>query len=46
LLDWAEPFLIYDAHKADEEALQAAGEHYVARLGRLAARPMSASASA
>ncbi|SEF64373.1 NAD(P)H-dependent oxidoreductase [Bosea lathyri] len=45
-LDWAEPFLIYDAHKADEEALQAAGEHYVARLGRLAARAMPASASA
>jgi putative NADPH-quinone reductase len=36
-LAWAEPFLIYNAHKADDEALQAAAEHYVARLGRLAA---------
>ena len=36
-LAWAEPLLIYNAHKADEEALQAAGEHYVARLVRLAA---------
>lgn len=36
-LAWAEPFLIYNAHKADAEALQAAGEHYAARLGRLAA---------
>ena len=35
-LAWAEPFLIYNAHKADDEALQAAAEHYVARLGRLA----------
>ena len=34
-LVWAEPFLIYNAHKADEEALQAAGEHFAARLGRL-----------
>jgi putative NADPH-quinone reductase len=45
-LDWAEPFLIYNAHKADEEALQAAGEHYVARLGRLSARALPALASA
>ncbi|MDR6871447.1 putative NADPH-quinone reductase [Bosea sp. BE125] len=36
-LAWAEPFLIYNAHKADDEALHAAAEHYVARLGRLAA---------
>ncbi|SFI65103.1 Putative NADPH-quinone reductase (modulator of drug activity B) [Bosea sp. OK403] len=36
-LAWAEPFLIYNAHKADDEALQAAAEHYVVRLGRLAA---------
>ncbi len=36
-LIWAEPFLIYNAHKADTEALQAAGEHYAERLGRLAA---------
>ncbi|CAN7650246.1 NAD(P)H-dependent oxidoreductase [Bosea sp. LjRoot9] len=36
-LAWAEPFLIYNAHKADDEALQAAAEHYVTRLGRLAA---------
>lgn len=36
-LDWQEPFLIYNTHKADKEALQAAGEHFAARLGRLAA---------
>ncbi|PZO02852.1 MAG: NAD(P)H dehydrogenase [Hyphomicrobiales bacterium] len=34
-LAWAEPFLIYNAHKADDETLQAAGEHYANRLGRL-----------
>ena len=34
-LAWVEPFLIYNAHKADDEALQAAGEHYANRLGRL-----------
>lgn len=34
-LAWEEPFLIYNAHKADDEALQAAGEHYARRLGRL-----------
>lgn len=31
-LAWQEPFLIYAAHKADAEALQAAGEHYARRL--------------
>lgn len=36
-LCWAEPFLVYDAHKADEEALRAAAEHYAARIGRLGA---------
>lgn len=36
-LVWAEPFLIYNAHKADAEALQAAGDHYATRLGRLGA---------
>lgn len=31
-LVWQEPFLIYAAHKADQEALQAAGGYYVRRL--------------
>jgi putative NADPH-quinone reductase len=34
-LAWAEPFLIYNSRKADDEALRAAGEHYANRLGRL-----------
>jgi putative NADPH-quinone reductase len=41
-LAWQEPFLIYNAHKADEEALQAAGAHFSARLGRLAAPAQAA----
>ncbi|MET3892689.1 putative NADPH-quinone reductase [Bosea sp. OAE506] len=36
-LTWAEPFLVYDARRADAEALQAAGDNYVSRLGRLSA---------
>ncbi|PTM38869.1 NAD(P)H-dependent oxidoreductase [Bosea sp. 124] len=36
-LNWHEPFLIYNAHKADDEALQAASEHFAVRLSRLAA---------
>jgi putative NADPH-quinone reductase len=38
-LRWAEPFLLFNAHKADDEALQAAAEHYAARLGRLGTAP-------
>lgn len=34
-LHWEDPFLIYDAHKADAEALQEAGAYYVSRLSRL-----------
>lgn len=37
-LAWQEPFLIYDARRADAEALAAAAEHYVARLARLETR--------
>lgn len=37
-LAWQEPFLVYGARKADEEALQALGSHYTARLARLANR--------
>lgn len=37
-LAWQEPFLIYDARRADAEALAAAAAHYVARLARLEAR--------
>lgn len=36
-LAWAEPFLVYDARRADAAALQAAGADYVSRLGRLPA---------
>ncbi|TAJ30384.1 NAD(P)H-dependent oxidoreductase [Bosea sp. (in: a-proteobacteria)] len=36
-LAWAEPFLLYDARRADTQALQAAGAYYVSRLGRLSA---------
>lgn len=31
-LIWQEPFLIYAVHKADAEALEAAGAHYARRL--------------
>ncbi len=34
-LDWQDPFLIYEARKADTEALRLAGEHYARRIGRL-----------
>jgi len=34
-LAWQEPFLIYDARRADAEALEAAADHYVARLAQL-----------
>lgn len=34
-LAWQEPFLIYAAHKADAEALEAAGAHYARRLAGL-----------
>jgi putative NADPH-quinone reductase len=37
-LAWQEPFLIYDARRADAEALEAAADHYVARLARLETR--------
>ncbi|WP_186417914.1 NAD(P)H-dependent oxidoreductase [Bosea sp. CS1GBMeth4] len=37
-LAWQEPFLIYDARRADAEALEAVAEHYVARLARLETR--------
>lgn len=37
-LAWQEPFLIYNARRADAEALAAAAAHYVARLARLEAR--------
>ncbi|WP_100965480.1 NAD(P)H-dependent oxidoreductase [Bosea sp. FBZP-16] len=37
-LAWQEPFLIYDARRADAEALEAAAEHYVARLAQLETR--------
>lgn len=37
-LAWQEPFLIYDARRADAEALEAAADHYVARLARLGTR--------
>lgn len=36
-LAWAEPFLVYDARRADDEALEAAGAYYASRLRRLAA---------
>lgn len=34
-LRWEEPFLLYDAHKADDEALREAGAYYASRLLRL-----------
>lgn len=34
-LAWAEPFLVYDARRADAEALEAAGAYYRSRLSRL-----------
>lgn len=37
-LAWQEPFIIYAAHKADAEALQAAGEHYAHRLAGVRSR--------
>ncbi len=37
-LAWQEPFLIYDARRADAEALAAAADHYVARLAQLETR--------
>ncbi len=37
-LAWHEPFLIYDARRADTEALEAAAEHYAARLAQLETR--------
>lgn len=37
-LAWQEPFLIYNARRADAEVLAAAAAHYVARLARLEAR--------
>lgn len=37
-LAWQEPFLIYDARRADAEALEAAADHYVARLAQLETR--------
>jgi len=37
-LAWQEPFLIYNARRADSEALEAAAEHYVARLAQLETR--------
>ena len=43
-LAWAEPFLVYDARRADQEALAAAGDYYASRLRRLAAQPASAAA--
>lgn len=36
-LAWAEPFLVYDARRADAEALEAAGAYYRSRLARLPA---------
>lgn len=37
-LAWQEPFLIYDARRADAEALKVAADHYVERLARLETR--------
>jgi putative NADPH-quinone reductase len=37
-LAWQEPFLIYNARRADAEALEAAADHYVARLAQLETR--------
>jgi putative NADPH-quinone reductase len=37
-LAWQEPFLIYDARGADAEGLEAAADHYVARLAQLETR--------
>ncbi|MGE7472933.1 NAD(P)H-dependent oxidoreductase [Bosea sp. NPDC003192] len=37
-LAWQEPFLIYNARRADAEALELAAEHYVARLAQLETR--------
>ena len=34
-LRWEDPFLLYDAHKADDEALREAGAYYASRLQRL-----------
>ena len=34
-LRWEEPFLLYDAHKADDDALREAGAYYASRLRRL-----------
>lgn len=38
-LAWAEPFLLYDARRADAEALEAAGAYYRSRLARLPMAP-------
>lgn len=37
-LAWQEPFLIYDARRADAEGLEAAADHYAARLALLETR--------
>lgn len=37
-LAWQEPFLIYDARRADAEALAAVSSHYVSRLAQFDAR--------
>ena len=44
-LAWQEPFLVYGARKADEEALDALGAHYAARLARLASNRRVAAAA-
>jgi len=43
-LAWAEPFLVYDARRADAEALEAAGAYYLSRLSRLPAAATHAAA--
>lgn len=44
-LAWVEPFLVYDVRRADDEALEAAGDYYASRLRRLAApEPTTAAA--
>ncbi|HEV7326566.1 MAG TPA: NAD(P)H-dependent oxidoreductase [Bosea sp. (in: a-proteobacteria)] len=37
-LAWQEPFLVYDARRADAEALEAAAGYYVTRLAQLETR--------
>jgi putative NADPH-quinone reductase len=36
-LAWTEPFIVYDARRSDDEALEAAGACYASRLRRLGA---------